>query len=122
MNGKYFGGNTDRDIICLTPVNPPSDEKRFELNVSENAVTLSTNNTTIYINGKVQGVPLKDRTLKHGDLIGIGCSTTRESIEDPEGYVFELIKREKPKPKSRNQCKCYHPPSEFDFMKADNRV
>lgn len=122
MDGKYFGGNTNNDITCLTPVLPPSDEKRFQLTVSGNVATLSTNNSTIYINGIVQDVPLKDRIIKPGDLIGIGCSTTQESIEDPMGYVFRLMNRVNPKPKFRSPCNCYHPPSPYDTIKSDNRI
>lgn len=122
MDGNYFGGNTDSDIICLTPTTPVSNQKRFRLVVLGNVVKLSSNNTMIYINGTAQETPLKKRILKHGDLIGIGCSTTPECIEDPTCHVFELIKREKPTPKSTNRWPCYHPPTEHDVLKTQNRV
>ncbi len=124
MDGVYFGGNTDRDILCLSPTSTPSNEKRFRLTVQDNVATLSSQNTTIYINGKAQDTPLKNRKLKPGDLIGIGCQTSQESIDDPAGYVFEFIKHERPSPKRRdpNKFGCHHPPSEYDFLKALNRV
>lgn len=121
MDGIYFGGNTDRDILCLSPALSVSNEKRFRLIVSDNVVKLSSNNSTIFINGKAQDTPLKSRILKHGDLIGIGCSTTPECIDDPECHVFELVKREKPTP-TASRWPCNHPPAEHDFLKSMNRV
>lgn len=123
MNGVYFGGNTERDILCMSPDSPVSNEKRFRLTVSDNAVKLSSNNTTTYINGKAQDTPLTGRTLKHGDLIGVGCQTTQECINDPMCHVFELIKRQPTSSAQRSTSyTCNHPRTSLEDRKSLNHI
>lgn len=93
-SGAYSGGSSTskedkNDIICISPY---VRGVHFELIVSDDMVYLSSSASNIEINFHSCTVPFIKRSLQNGDLIGIGCPTTQDCFENPDCYIFQLIR------------------------------